>query len=321
MDLSRIEAGKLDLREIKFELQGLKESVIELFGPAAKEKGIDFSFELDDKLPAVLLGDETRIRQVLFNLVGNAVKFTSEGSVNVEASLLGDWNDTPFRVLFSVSDTGPGISDQQLSAIFEPFVQGEDSYVRRFQGAGLGLAIVARLVKLLRGELTLESEVGEGATFHLSIPLRMPPMQTQPKARSIVLQQDVPLRILYAEDDSITRLAAKRLLEKAGHSVKVAVNGLDALKILEKDSFDVILMDVQMPEMDGVEATKAIRFQDRFAAIGDIPIIAVTAYAMSGDRDKFLDVGMDDYLAKPVDKDELVAVLKRVMERKSNRML
>ena len=319
LDLSRIEAGKMLILEKKFELRNLKEAVLDLFHLAAKDKGLELAFEMDANLPLVLVGDEARVRQILFNLVGNAIKFTRSGGVHVEVHPLSFMCDARFRVLFVVRDTGVGIPEEQLGMIFEPFVQGEGSYVRRYQGAGLGLSIVGRLVKLLGAEMSIESAPGSGSAMYLSIPFKAPAATCRKrpgKSSKNVPAQDGPLRILFAEDDSVTRFMLKRLLEKAGHQVSVAVDGRDALDVLEKGEFDLILMDVQMPEMDGVEATRIIRFSDRFEAVRDIPIIAMTAYAMSGDRETFLAAGMNDYLAKPVDMDELKKVIAWTMARR-----
>ncbi|GFK92790.1 Autoinducer 2 sensor kinase/phosphatase LuxQ [Fundidesulfovibrio magnetotacticus] len=314
LDLSRIEVGKMSLREERFETRLLKEAVFDLFSLAAKEKGLALEFVIDERLPHVLMGDEARVRQILFNLIGNAIKFTQAGRVLTEMSPLQVVQQGTCRVLITVSDTGIGIDDALAKSIFEPFVQAENSYVRRYQGAGLGLSIVARLVRLLGGEIAIESEVGAGTTIYLSIPFKMPPLHPPvPLARTPFDSTGVSWRILITEDDAVTRLTLKRLLEKAGHSVSVAEHGADALRILEQEQFDLILMDIQMPVMDGMEATRAIRFNDRFEAIREIPIIAITAYAMTGDREKFLDAGMNDYISKPVDIVELKAIIAKVM--------
>jgi PAS domain S-box-containing protein len=320
LDLSRIEAGKLSVREERFETKSLKEAVLDLFSVAAKDKGLDLEFILDKRLPFVLVGDEARVRQILFNLIGNAIKFTQKGGLRVELSPLSCATQESCRVLFTVSDTGIGIDDAQIKSIFEPFIQGESSYVRRYQGAGLGLSIVARLVRLLGGEIAVDSGVGTGTTIYLSIPFKRPPLHAaEPRSKVPVVEAGKGLRILFAEDDSVTRLTIKRLLEKTGHTVSVAVDGEDALRILEQEQFDLILMDIQMPVLDGMAATRAIRFKDRFEAIRDIPIIAVTAYAMSGDREKFLGAGMNDYISKPVDIEALKAVIANVMGDKSRK--
>jgi CheY-like chemotaxis protein len=224
--------------------------------------------------------------------------------------------DSIFRILFIVHDTGEGIPEDQLRRIFEPFVQVESSYVRRYQGAGLGLSIVGRVVELLGGALTIESEPGMGTTVYVSVPFKMPALRffNSIKVPDGEYNQTCrSFRILFAEDDAVTRLSIKKLLEKYGHYVAVAVDGFDALKQLDEDVFDLILMDIQMPKMDGLEATRNIRFQYRFEAIRDIPIIALTAYAMRGDREKFIGAGMNAYISKPVDIEALTEVIEKVM--------
>jgi PAS domain S-box-containing protein len=318
LDLSRIESGKMPVQESLFEVLGLKETVWDLFGVSAKEKGLGLEFVFDERLPKIIVGDETRVRQILINLVGNAIKYTTTGVVRVEVVALSKMADSIFRVLFIVHDTGEGIPEDQLERIFEPFVQGESAYVRRYQGAGLGLSIVGRVVDLLGGGLTIESEPEKGTSVYVSIPLKMPALRTPLPANvsdGESRQSGAGLRILFAEDDAVTRTSIKKLLEKAGHHVTVAVDGFDALKKLEKDVFDLILMDIQMPQMDGLEATQIIRFEYRFEAIRAIPIIAMTAYAMSGDREKFIGAGMNDYISKPVDIEALKEVIARVMSK------
>ncbi|WP_243311814.1 PAS domain S-box protein [Fundidesulfovibrio agrisoli] len=315
LDLARVEADKLILHEERFELANLKEAVLDLFAFTVGQKELRLQFDLDERLPGVVVGDEVRLRQILFNLVGNAVKFTTRGDIRVDISpLSSSWDSIPYRVLITVSDTGEGISDEQVEAIFQPFVQGETKYARRFQGAGLGLTIVAKLVKLLGGNLAVESTLGEGSAFCISLPLRMPTMTAalpRPKTRA---GDETVLNILFAEDDTVTRLSTKKLLENAGHRVSVAQNGLEALQLLEREPFDLILMDIQMPEMDGIEATRAIRFQERFEAVREIPIIALTAYAMNGDRESFLAVGMNGYISKPMDIAALKELIANTME-------
>jgi len=218
--------------------------------------------------------------------------------------------------VFSVSDTGPGIPADQIEHIFEPFVQIEDSYIRKHQGAGLGLSIVRRLVSILGGTVCVDTEVGLGSTIYVSIPFNNSYHQDLNSIKTAYRDEQHSAsgkHILFAEDDSVTRMVTKKLLEKAGYDVTLAVDGKEALEKLDLHDFDLILMDIQMPEMDGVEATQHIRFKDRFEAKRDIPIIAMTAYAMSGNRETFLAAGMNDYISKPVDSKALVEVIERVL--------
>ena len=319
LDISRIEAGKLQVVEAEFDVFKTKESIRETFALEARNKGIQLKFQRGQDLPLRCIGDEARLRQILFNLVGNAIKFTSKGEVRVEATLLPVSKGSLRRVLITVSDTGIGISEESLKEVFEPFVQAEESYARRFQGAGLGLSIVRKLVDLLGGTIAIDSTVGKGTTFYLSIPFKFP-QEARPEAERQAAAEGAsrerPCRILLAEDDTVSAFAGRRLLEKAGYSVTVAENGREAVQLLEKQDFDLILMDIQMPVMDGVETSRAIRGADNLGAKARIPIVAMTAYTMTGDREKFLAAGMDEYIAKPVERGALMGAIERVMEGK-----
>ena len=311
LDLSRIESGKLVFEERPFELEELRNSTLGIFALAARNKELELEFNLCQGLAPALVGDESRLRQVLFNLVGNSIKFTRKGGVRIEVSAL-PYGGKLSKVLFCVSDTGCGIPDDRLDDVFKPFVQGEDSYVRHHQGAGLGLAIVKRLVNLMGGCLCIEN-AQEGTTICFSLPLRpFHPFTTPAELpKSDGVESRTGLKILLVEDDAVSMFAARRVLEKAGHLVTGATDGSQVLEILRNDDFDLILMDVQLPVMDGVQATTLIRSDPSLGDKARIPIIAMTAYAMSGDREKFLAAGMNDYVAKPVGAAELTRVLNR----------
>jgi PAS domain S-box-containing protein len=316
LDISRIESGRLALSETDFEVSDLKGSVLELFAPMARKKNLNLVFRLDPGVPRRLIGDETRLRQILFNLVGNAMKFTQRGEVSVEISQLLPRSASERRVLLCVNDTGPGIPENRLKNIFEPFVQVDGSYVREHQGAGLGLSIVRRLVRMMRGNLSLDSTLGEGTSICVSLPLRVP--QTRTSTAQSGRTEDCVLpacRILLAEDDEVNLWAGRKILEKLGHRVTPAANGREVLDLLARQDFDLIFMDIQMPVMDGVEATRAIRQDELLGAKSAIPIIAMTAYAMTGDREVFLRAGMNDYLSKPVQLDGLRPVIARRVGR------
>jgi two-component system CheB/CheR fusion protein len=312
LDLSRAEAGKFLMIENQFRLKNQKESILEVFALKAKDKGLELSFTIDERIPANLIGDETRLRQILFNLVGNAIKFTPKGHVRVEASMIQVADTGRCRVLFTVEDTGVGIAEDRLGDIFEPFIQCAASYRREVQGAGLGLSIARRLVALMGGEMCVDSIEGKGTTFSFCLPFTIPAHDVQDlpiaDASPGIPAKSRP-RILLAEDDTVTALATKRLLAKSGYPVTLARDGQEVLNILSEHAFDAILMDVQMPVMDGVEATRAIRASATLGAKANIPIIAMTAYAMTGDREKFLAAGMDDYISKPV----VISTLKEVI--------
>ena len=314
LDLSKIEANKLVIKEEEFIFADAIQSINDIFNQLTQKNQNDISISLDENIPKNLVGDSTRLNQILFNLVGNANKYTQNGQIELEAFLLSNLQSEKCRILFVITDNGQGISEDRINRVFDIFSQGNDSstYTREFEGAGLGLPLVKRLVDLMNGNISISSKEGEGTSAYVSIPFRI----------SESLQHDIPkfqsgekenkamdLRILLVEDDETAQLHIRTLLEKHGYRVNVAGNGEKTLSVLENDEFDCILMDVQMPVLDGVEATNHIRSSN--SNFKNIPIIAMTAYAMSGDREKFLDAGMDDYIAKPVDKDELIEVLKR----------
>ena len=316
LDISRIEAGKLLLTERDFDLEEMRASIITLFSIPARKKGIRLDVELAPNLPPRLVGDDLRLRQILFNLVGNAVKFTSAGFVQTQISVLSSQPDNGCRLLFSVQDSGEGISDTLLPTIFEPFVQGEGSYVRRHQGAGLGLAIVGRLMHMMGGSLAIDSS-DSGTTICFSLNFRIPEgtAKTTVACKHSEKTGHGNLRILLAEDDPVNMFAARRILDKAGHSVTPASNGGQVVELLRESEFDLILMDVQMPVMDGLEATAVIRKDQTLGEKSRIPIVAMTAYAMNGDREKFLAGGMDGYIAKPLSSETLYEIISKVVAR------
>ncbi|WP_243313131.1 ATP-binding protein [Fundidesulfovibrio agrisoli] len=313
LDLSRIEAHKLAIRVTEFKTSLIGDTLLELFGVAAREKNLALEIRLDERLPRTLVGDENRLLQILFNLVGNAIKFTSKGRVLVEASPLPSGPGGEPRVLFTVSDTGIGIPDAELEHILEPFTQAEASYSRSFQGAGLGLTIARKLTGLLKGEMCIDNSGPEGTSITLSLPFGLPSGATpgpMAQARPNAPAGGRPLRILLAEDDAVNAMAGRRILEKCGHQVRRAADGAQALDLFREQDFDLILMDVQMPVMDGLEATRAIRADTSLGAKALVPIVAMTAYAMQGDREKCLEAGMNGYISKPVEKEVLLAAIR-----------
>jgi PAS domain S-box-containing protein len=349
LDLSRVEAGMMTIHEAEFVVQELADSVSDLFQVVTRDKDIQLECFIDPDIPTRLIGDEARVRQILFNLTGNALKFTDKGSVKVGMTAMSSERPSECRILLTVSDTGIGIPEDKQDDLFKPFVQVDGTYTRSYQGAGLGLAIVKRLADLMGGKISLASTLGEGTTVQVLLPFKLP------EGASIAFEQGPrrltearqSLRILLAEDEPSSSFPTAKLLEKAGHTVTLAEDGQQALDLLAAQDFDVILMDVQMPVLDGVEATKRIRSQESEVSgqksdVGDwtsgpqvsglipqpsqhssipasqnprIPIIALTAYAMLGDREKFLEAGMDDYLAKPVKMEDLEKVLERVVSK------
>ena len=301
LDISRIEAGKLEVVRREFRVHDLVQSVSELFDVTHREKGVTLLCRIDPGTPEVLTGDEARIRQILFNLVGNAFKFTDRGGVTLEIYPVHSPKDGEQRIAFSVHDTGIGIPEDRLRELFTPFAQVETTYSRAHQGAGLGLAIVKRLATLMDGHVIMDTLPGEGTSVYVILPFLQPKAATgQQNLQPASQMEPLPaMHVLLVEDDRSNRFFMLKLLEKAGVRSSVAENGREAIELWETGDFDCILMDIQMPVMDGVEATKRIR-NSQAGAKADIPIIALTSYAMAGDQERFLAAGMDAYLGKPV---------------------
>jgi PAS domain S-box-containing protein len=315
LDFSKLEAGKLELEISDFEPAKVVRSVADLLGPQARAKGLDLTVAVAPDLPPRLEGDAGRLRQILLNLVGNAVKFTEHGSVAV-AVMPEDERDDDVGARFEVSDTGIGLSEDDQARLFDRFTQADASNNRRHGGTGLGLAIANQLCGLMGGELRVDSAPDRGSTFYFSVRLRKSPSardESEPDSEGA--DPGVPpigtrnLRILVAEDNHVNQLVIVAMLKSAGHMVDVASNGIEAVEAVLCRPYDVFLMDVQMPEMDGIRATRRIR-----EGGGDqsrIPIIAVTANAMQGDREKGFAAGMDDYVTKPIDAAKLYEAIAR----------
>jgi signal transduction histidine kinase len=314
LDISKIEADKMVFRKHAFDIKDVDKALTELFGQAVKEKGVAYEFRGDPCLPSQVLGDEARLVQVLFNLVGNSLKFTDQGRVCVEVSVLPFTAKAPLRLLFSVSDTGLGMSQQTQKDIFEPFIQSDGSYTRKHQGVGLGLTIVRKLVQRMGGSLCLDSASGQGTAVYVSLPFELPPRRSGVERARCGKCEGVPgLRLLMVEDDAVNLLCGQKLLEKAGYAVTTARDGQEALEVLMIKEFDLVLMDIQMPVLDGIQTTRAIRHAASFAHVSDIPIIALTAHAMAGDQEKFMAAEMDGYLSKPFDLCKINLEIARVI--------
>ena len=310
LDFTKVDAGKMEILEREFDLDELLGQAVNFFKALAMDKGIRLELQAKRGLGR-FVGDEGRLRQILFNLMGNALKFADRGAVTLEAWPVGEAAGAT-RILFSVSDEGIGIPADKLNYVFESFTQVDGSYARRYQGTGLGLPIVRRLVALMGGSISVDSAQGEGTTIHFTLPLKPAPQrQATPKRRPMATSKIRPLQILLVEDDLVNLTMAKRMLEKMGHAVICARNGAEALDCLHAPGVDLVLMDIQMPEMDGIEATRAIRSDPRFIHYAHVPVIALTAHAMAGDQERFLARGMDAYLAKPFDHERLTDLLAR----------
>ncbi len=314
LDFSKIESGKVELRSRPLSLRQVVEDVVGAFSLAARRKGVAMSHYVESDVPERLMGDEVRLRQVLMNLVGNAVKFTHEGRILVNVETVPQRAGGRICLHFTVSDTGIGIPEDRLEDIFESFSQANLETQTKYGGTGLGLTISKLLVELMGGTISVRSTPGQGSLFTFTIRLDQadadrPQAEIAVKAKSTAART---LRILVAEDNPINQLVAQELLEGRGHRVRVVENGREALEALSREPFDLVLMDVRMPEMGGEEATRRIRAGEVAGADPGIPIIALTAYALEGDRERFLAAGMTDYLAKPITLGDLDRALARI---------
>jgi PAS domain S-box-containing protein len=319
LDFSRMEYCGLTANYTPLDLTAVIRSVAEMFSETCAQKGVALEIAVDPSLPDILLGDEARLRQILFNLVGNAAKFTTSGHIRIEAWSRKELDpDGQVRTYFSVQDTGVGIPDDKLHYVFERFTQSDSTYTRQFEGAGLGLAIVKRIITLLGGNIVVESEPGKGTAVYWDLRLRKPEMPTDQSDQTPTSPTGRCMRILLADDDSIGLMAIRTLLERRGHLVTAVTNGLEALRAIENEAFDCVLMDIQMPVMNGVEVTNAIRNAPELAHRKSVPIIALTAYAMPDDRETFLAAGMDDYLSKPVQESDLLATINKLTTTRPN---
>jgi CheY-like chemotaxis protein len=310
LDLAKIEAGKLSLDSSRFPLRETVERAVAMLALAARRKGLEFECRVAADAPDALEGDPVRLRQVLLNLVGNALKFTGTGFIRVEAAVESR-EAGRVRLRFSVFDSGIGIPPEKMATIFAPFEQADRSISRSFGGTGLGLTISARLAGLMGGRIWAESVPGAGSTFHFMATFNVaaaPAAEPEADADSPGAESR-SLRILVAEDNPINQKLACKILERRGHVVAVAQNGREALEAVQAANFDLVLMDVQMPEMDGLEAARTIR--QRWDVQERPHVIALTAYALEGDREKCIEAGMDDYVSKPVKMEDLISILGR----------
>jgi len=321
LDVSKIEAGRLELAPGSFSIYECVKDSLRMFSVTTQQKGLLLSTSIHPDVPEWLFGDPLRLRQVISNLVGNAIKFTDHGQVSVRVGLERA-TDENVALHFQVSDSGIGIPKEKQAWIFEPFRQADGSSTRRFEGTGLGLAICTRLVSLMGGRIWVESQLGSGSTFHFTAPFglgavlaaTLPADQTASLTALAKSVSGERLWVLLAEDNIVNQSLVAAVLEKAGHHVVLAADGLEALAAFERQPFDLILMDVQMPRMDGLAATAAIRAAEKISG-RHVPIVALTAHAMKGDRELCIRAGMDDYLTKPLDLSDLRATIRMWTER------
>lgn len=313
LDFSKIEAGEVRIERVDFGPHEIIEEAVATFEPRAREKGLSFHRLVSENVPGLLEGDPLRIRQVLTNLLDNALKFTHDGEISLEVERTGTTDDVA-TIRFTVSDTGIGMTEEQTGRLFRSFSQADASTTRRYGGTGLGLAISKRLVELMGGQMVVESEPEEGSTFHFTLPLRLlkkappgPVAPAKPSSGQNGLTTRGGQRLLIAEDTVVNQIVAVELLKRRGYGVDVVDSGTEAVEYSSRTRYAAILMDIQMPDMDGYEAASEIRRHEPPGR--HTPIIAITAHALHGDRERALSAGMDDYISKPIRPEELDRVL------------
>jgi signal transduction histidine kinase/ActR/RegA family two-component response regulator len=316
LDFSRMEAGKIVFESLPFNSRDIVETTVLMMEPKSKAKGVALNYNIDNSIPEVIVGDAVRLNQILLNLVSNAIKFTEKGEIRITVICL-DENKESIRIDFGVKDTGIGIPLDKQERIFESFEQATNDTARRFGGSGLGLSIVKQLVKLQQGEIFINSTPGLGSDFHFRLSfLKFKEEITRviPEPAEMIIQDSKGIYVLIAEDNPINRLLAIKVLQKRGFETEVAENGLIALDKLEKNDFDIILMDLQMPEMDGYEASRKIRELNNHKR--DIPIIAMTAHTIKGEYEHCIQIGIDDFISKPFDTKELYEKIFKLVRKR-----
>jgi PAS domain S-box-containing protein len=310
LDISKVEAGKIEISNQIFDFDMLLLEIQNNITITAAQKDLAFHIIASSNLPKQVIGDKYRIEQVIKNLLNNAIKFTESGKIELFVQM-----KSKNELLFKVVDTGIGIPENKLEGLFDKFYQVDSSYTKKYAGAGLGLAISKKLVTLMGGKIEVQSEIGKGSSFQFTIKMNHPEtdLADEPNIKldkkGILKNNNKPLKILLAEDDPLNSKSIIFHLEKKGYQIIHAVNGYEVLSFLKTEPFDMILMDIQMPEMDGIETTRIIRESESEYFDSNIPIIAFTAYAMQGDKEKFLQTGMDRYVTKPVNIDHLVEII------------
>ncbi len=318
LDLSKIDAEKMTFEEIQFNIKDTVQTTVAAFIPKTIEKNIKIKTELSNDLPEYLIGDPVRLTQIINNIVGNSIKFTEKGSITISVNIKD--SNTEFSIIeFIFSDTGIGISSQKIGGIFESFSQAESDTTRKYGGTGLGLSISKKLVEKQNGKIKVESELGKGTTFTIELPFKISKSNIdESKLNNIdkpIIKFDKSLNILIAEDNDINRFIIEKMLKDWGINIDFAINGIEAIEKMKHNNFDLILMDVEMPDMNGYEATESIR-RDFTMPKSGIPIVAMTGHAMKGEREKCLNCGMNEYISKPFKSDELKEKISQLTKTK-----
>jgi len=318
LDFSKIEAGKMDIEVVPFKTEEVVSEVIQTISFNAKKKALNIGYNIDDDVPGTLMGDPTRIKQLLLNFGSNAVKFTEKGGVTIHVGLTENGTGS-CSVKYSVKDTGMGIPEDKLDGIFDPFKQADTSTTRKFGGTGLGLAICRQLVELMKGTVGVESEPGNGSTFWFEVPLKKSGKEKDANEAAGNQPPDNTgrsfegMKILVAEDDKMSQLVIRKFLEKEGIKADIVETGSEAIKALEAGEYGAVLMDVQMPDLDGFAATKMIREKEKDSG-KHTPIIMLTASAMAEDREESIESGADEFITKPIDQAKLMKTLYKYLD-------
>ena len=320
LDFSKMEAGKLTIDNVEFSLKVLIEKIVKVHYYRAKEKRIDLTYQLPINLPSFLIGDPNRLQQVLNNLLSNAVKFTDKGCISLTIKVINCTNDLA-KLQFSIADTGIGISNDEMNKLFKSFSQIDGSQTRRHGGTGLGLVISRQLIEMMEGNLNVESEKGKGSVFSFELNFKVGERNkviVSRKKQSDFAKTKTDARIILVEDDRVNQTVISRMLKEMGYTSDIADCGRDALKLFEDNSYDLCLLDIQMPGLDGIQTAGLIRQNEQNRGQKHIPIVAITAHALHGDRERFLSMGMDDYIAKPFQMSELFKVIEKSLEHASD---
>ena len=318
LDFSKMEAGKLCIENVNFNIMELVEEIVKMHSPRVVKKSLELNYTFSSTIPQFLIGDPNRLRQVLNNLISNAMKFTENGDITITVKKVMDFSNE-VELKFIISDTGIGIGSENMGLLFKSFSQVDGSYTKKNGGTGLGLAISKQLVEMMGGKIWVESQKDKGTNFYFTLKFKIG-NQVIGKVRELphIPKSLNPLNVLLVEDDAINQKVTKKMLEKKGHIVETASNGKEAVMQFQPNKYDIVLMDIQMPEMDGIEATRRIKEMDD--PNNPTPIIVLTAYALRGDREKLLALGMDEYVSKPIDMSELFHSIERIttIKKKGN---
>jgi CheY-like chemotaxis protein/two-component sensor histidine kinase len=318
LDFSKIEAGRITFEDIPFDIREMFRKFLEVMRYKTTQKGLKLSLSIPENIPAMVSGDEFKLNQIILNLVGNAIKFTAHGEIGIliEPELL---QHDQVILSFAVSDTGIGIPEKRIEGIFDSFTQSDNSTTRLYGGTGLGLTITKKLVELQGGKIRVESKPGVGSVFRFSLPFRLTDAIHAPKDSNLgTLVEDGILegkKILVVEDNTVNQFVAAFILEKWGAGVTLCEHGLEALQILEKDRFDMVLLDLEMPVMDGFETARQIREGIRQTIWPEVPIVALSADAFEHNRLRVREAGMNDFATKPIDRNDLLAKILKHIEK------